>query len=211
MKNIIANIPGVRTLLNYTIAVYYKLKSKHLIIGYNNELRGVIFGQNNALGKNISIFNSEIDSYTYLSNDCIVRNAKIGKFCSIGPSVKIGLGKHPFNEFLSSHPLFYSNRKQIGFSILKDSKFEEFEEVSIGNDVWIGANVIILDGVNVGDGAVIAAGSVVIQNVEPFSLVAGTPAVHKKYKFSKKKIDEILNNPWWNKDIDYIKKLITKA
>jgi len=94
--------------------------------------------------------------------------------------LKIGLGKHPFNEFISSHPLFYSSRNQIGFSVLNETKFNEFEAVNIGYDVWIGANVLILDGLTIGDGAVIAAGSVVIKDVSQYSLVAGVPTEHKK-------------------------------
>jgi acetyltransferase-like isoleucine patch superfamily enzyme len=50
------------------------------------------------------------------------------------------------------------------------------KKVTIANDVWIGANCIILPGVNIGEGAVVAAGSVVTKNVEPFSIVAGIPA-----------------------------------
>ncbi|WP_272492201.1 CatB-related O-acetyltransferase [Paracrocinitomix mangrovi] len=157
------------------------------------------------MGNRVSIFNSEVLCYTYISEGTLIRNTKIGKFCAIGPYTQIGLGKHPTGEFISSHPLFYSSRPQIGFSLLKESKFSEFEEINIGNDVWIGAGAIVLDGVTIGDGAVIAAGAVVINDVEPYSIVAGVPAKHKKYKFEESKIKEILNDPWWNKDLDWIK------
>lgn len=210
MRNILANIPLLKNWINFLIAIRYKLVSKKLTIGYYNELRNVKFGVFNSLGKSVSVLNSSIGDYSYISDSANLRNVTLGKFCSIGPSVKIGLGKHPFNEFLSSHPLFYSSRNQIGFSILKESKFIEFEEVEIGNDVWIGANAVILDGVKIGDGAVIAAGAVVIKDVEPYSLVAGVPAIHKKFKFTEDKIVEILNNPWWNKDLSEIGKIIIR-
>jgi acetyltransferase-like isoleucine patch superfamily enzyme len=67
-----------------------------------------------------------------------------------------------------------------------------------------------LDGITIGDGAVVAAGSVVTKNVNPYSLVAGVPAIHKKFKFSNEKIKEIMTNPWWNKDFEDIKKMIIK-
>lgn len=208
MINILGNIPGIKIWINFFINVKYRLSSKKIKFGYNCEIRNSIFKGHNALGKNVSIQNSYIDNYTYISDFSTIRNTKIGKFCSIGPSVKIGLGKHPFNEFISSHPLFYSNRKQVGFSILTTSKYTEFEEINIGNDVWIGANVIILDGIMIGDGAVIAAGSVVTKDVAPFSLVAGVPAEHKKYKFSEEKIKKIMSKPWWDLNIIEIEKII---
>ncbi|MGV6861813.1 MAG: CatB-related O-acetyltransferase [Putridiphycobacter sp.] len=210
MKNIIGIIPGLKMWLNFFRNLIYKLSVKNLSLGYNNDLKKVIFESNNALGQNVSIHKSTIGSYTYISDNSTIRHSTIGRFCSIGPGVKIGLGKHPFNEFISSHPLFYSSRKQIGFSVLKHSIYKEFEDVKVGNDVWIGANVIILDGVKIGDGAVIAAGSVVIRDVKPFELVAGIPAIHKKYKFSEDRINEILIDPWWEKDFDVIKKIINK-
>lgn len=67
-----------------------------------------------------------------------------------------------------------------------------------------------MDGITIGDGAVIAAGSVVTKNVQPFSLVAGVPAIHKKFKFTNEKINEVLDNPWWEMDLDEIKKMINK-
>ena len=205
MLNSISNFPGFKVAANYFRALGHQLRSKKLKIGYDNDLRNVTFGRNVALGNRVSIYHAEIGSYSYITEGSLIRNAKIGKFCSIGPRCKIGLGKHPFNEFISSHPLFYSTKKQVGFSLVDQDKFNEIETVVIGNDVWIGTGVTIMDGVKVGDGAVLAAGAVVIQDVAPFSLVAGVPAVHKKFKFSEEKIQEILSDPWWDKDIQWIK------
>lgn len=205
MKNSLANIPGLKSWRNYFRAIGHQLRSKKLKIGRLAELQSCQFGRNVALGDFSSIKNSVIGDYSYCSYGTSIRNAKIGKFCSIGHYVQIGLGTHPFNEFISSHPLFYSARKQVGAAILAKNRFKEFEEIQIGNDVWIGAGAIILDGVNIGDGAVIAAGAVVTRDVAPFSLVAGVPAVHKKYKFEEEKIKEILKDPWWDKSLDWIK------
>ena len=76
----------------------------------------------------------------------------------------------------------------------------------IGNDVWIGHNAIILPSVsNIGDGAVIGAGSVVTKDVPPFAVVAGNPAKIILYRFSEEKIREIMKSPWWGKDINELK------
>jgi len=211
MKNIIANIPFLKTYINFFIAVIYKLKSNKLLIGYQNYIRKCHFEGFNALGNHIHLENVNLGKGSYISHHSVINKTKIGKFCSIGPNCLIGLGKHPFNEFISSHPLFYSNRKQVGIAFLEKSKFEEFENIEIGNDVWIGAGVIILDGVKIGDGAVIAAGSIVLNDVEPFTLVAGVPATYKKHKFDAEKIKEIQENPWWGKDMEEIKKMIQSS
>lgn len=67
---------------------------------------------------------------------------------------------------------------------------ENDQDVIIGTDVWCGANVTILKGVHIGDGAVIAAGSVVVKDVDPFSVVGGVPAKHIKMRFSPEEIAE---------------------
>ncbi|MCZ7153797.1 CatB-related O-acetyltransferase, partial [Salmonella enterica] len=67
-----------------------------------------------------------------------------------------------------------------------------------GNDVWIGANVFISRGVRVGDGAVIAAGSVVTKSVRPYEVVGGVPAKHIRFRFEPNVISELLALRWWN-------------
>lgn len=105
-----------------------------------------------------------IGMFTY-ATDSIIQNATIGKFCSIAPGVKIGLNEHPLDGVLL-HPKGYDS----------SSFNSSIPPVVIGNDVWICANSVILSGVQIGDGAVIAAGAVVNKNVEAFSIVGGVPA-----------------------------------
>ena len=123
-----------------------------------------------------TINGSSIGAFSYIGSGCFVQNAKIGRYCSIAPEVLIGPGKHPVDA-QSTSPLFYRKRNVFGLSVIQeDSDFEEYTPVEIGNDVWIGVRAVVLDGVHVGDGVIIAAGAVVTKDVPPFTIVGGVPA-----------------------------------
>ena len=208
MKNSIANIPFLKAWVNYFSALKHQFKSRKLKIGYLNNLKNCQFGFRNALGDNVKLSHVLVGDFSYISDETSIRNTTIGKYTSIGPRCQIGLGKHPTSGYLSTHPLFYSNNTPLGYSILNESTFKEFEPIRIGNDVWIGANVIILDGVEIGDGAIIAAGAIVTKNVAPFSIVKGIPAQHTKFRFSEVEIKDIEANPWWEKDATTVQSMI---
>lgn len=157
------------------------------------------------LGKHVIIYGnttvlmSKINSYSYIGGSSKVSRTTIGKFCSIGENVRIGLGKHPLS-CQSTYPGFYTNNFDLyGIKKEYDCPISEYEEITIGNDVWIGTSAIILDGVNIGDGAVIAAGAVVTKDVPPYAIVAGVPAKIIKYRFSEEKILHLLKEKWWDK------------
>ena len=78
-------------------------------------------------------------------------------------------------------------------------------DIIIEDDVWIGANCIILSGVKISRGAIIAAGSVVIKEVAPYSIIAGVPAKQIKKRFSEKTIELLEKSKWWTWDISKIK------
>jgi chloramphenicol O-acetyltransferase type B len=125
----------------------------------------------------------------------------IGKFCSIADGaifMMAGNQGHKY-DWISSFPFFYQ-----GFDKANDA-FEKAGDTIIGNDVWIGANAIIMPGVKIGDGAVIATASVVTKNVEPYSIVGGNPAKIIKKRFSDGEIQMLLELKWWDWDIEKIK------
>ncbi len=160
--------------------------------------------KNSELSNHVNIYdesvvvNSKIEDYTYLSKNVTINKVNIGKYCSIGQDVLIGLGMHPTN-FLSTSPFFYSASTHHGFKTFSTKQtFEEYKTTTIGNDVWIGARAIILDGIVIGNGAIVAAGSVVTKNVEPYSIVGGVPAKLIKLRFEKETIEKIQNTAWWN-------------
>jgi phosphonate metabolism protein (transferase hexapeptide repeat family) len=171
-------------------------KNNNLILEVGCLLSNVNFGKNNYLGKNVVLTNSSIGDYSYINSDSKIRNTKIGKFCSIGSNVQIILGKHPYN-FVSTHPSFYSNN--MIFRTFSDLNYiDEYEEVTIGHDVWIGEGALIPKGVTIGNGAIIAARAVVTKDVEAYSIVGGIPAMHIKFRFDKDIVNHINSSEWWN-------------
>ena len=127
------------------------------------------------------IVNSKIDSFSYVSYFSHLQNVTVGKYCSIAKRVSVGLGFHPTN-FISTSPIFYSPKNPLFKSIVKDKKFEDIKPSFIGNDVWIGANVTVLKGVRIGDGAVVGAGSVVTKDIPELGIAVGNPARVVKYR-----------------------------
>jgi acetyltransferase-like isoleucine patch superfamily enzyme len=148
-----------------------------------------------------NIANSQIGDYTYISQNARISLTLIGKYCSIGPNFLAGWGIHPTNG-ISTSPMFYSTKKQNGYSFAKIDLIEERKNIIIGNDVFIGANVIVLDGVIIGDGAVIGAGSVVSKNIPPYAIAVGSPIKIIKYRFSEEEIIKLLSIRWWDLEND---------
>lgn len=147
--------------------------------------------------------------HTYAATNLIYcsPDTSVGSFCSIGPDVTLGHGRHPIN-FLSSSPYFYFDA--LGFKSKDMPGHEEYwevEPITIGNDVWIGDGAFIKNGLRIGDGAVIGARSVVTKDVPPYAIVAGVPARVLRYRFDEKTISELLQLKWWDLDDDVIRQI----
>lgn len=131
----------------------------------------------------------------------------IGSFCNISNDNVTIAGNHP-TSLVSTNTFLY--RKNVGF-LNKDrdiSKLAQVRPIIIGNDVWIGANVILLPGITIGDGAIIAAGAVVSRDVPAYSIVGGVPAKVIKYRFEPDIVEKLLESKWWDWSDDRIKKAI---
>jgi virginiamycin A acetyltransferase len=172
-------------------------------------LKQICFIKNTVKNPNI-----EIGDYTYYDDpedsenfernvlyhfDFIGDKLKLGKFCSIAKDVKFIMngGSHRTDTF-SSYP----------FSIFGGSWSEKLEGIRlgatskgdtvIGNDVWLGREAVIMPGIHIGDGAIIAAESVVVSDVPPYSIYGGNPAKLIKRRFSEDIIKNLLEIQWWN-------------
>ncbi len=134
---------------------------------------------------------------------------RIGRYCSFGEEVQVGRHSHPMHWF-STSPFFYSPFEKVidlpapanielnpQTDFKKNSPAASVKLTEIGNDVWIGHGAFILPGIKIGTGAVVAAESVVTKNVPPYAVVAGSPAVIKKFRFPKNEIERFLESRWW--------------
>lgn len=145
------------------------------------------------------IYNSSMEKYSYLGRNSALICADVGKYCSIGDEVKIGLGIHTLSH-LSTSPLFTEKHNGTGSSWVDKDTANPYKKVIVGNDVWIGERVMIMGGVNIGDGAVIGAGAIVTKDVPSYAVVAGVPAKVIKYRFSDDIIQKLLQIKWWDFD-----------
>lgn len=124
-------------------------------------------------------------------------NLIIGNFCSISDGFRVFLGGNHNIDWVTTYPFGHTHTDV--FNMFDGTGHPSSKgDVVIGNDVWIGYNVTVLSGVKIGDGAVIGTNSLVIKDVEPYSVVAGNPAKHIKYRFSPEQIEKLLQIQWWN-------------
>ena len=146
---------------------------------------------------------------SYVKNVDFPANTVIGRYTSVAPGVRaMRGGRHPMNRFTTSQ-VTLSNPTEFGaipthaglvdYNKLETAYYKErYNPIIIGNDVWIGQDVIIKRGVKIGDGAIIAQGAIVTKDVPPYALVAGVPAVVKRYRYNDKVISELLALRWWD-------------
>lgn len=150
-----------------------------------------------------------ISNYSYIGYNTNIYHADIGKFCSISKNVSIGLPSHPVN-YLSTSPLFVNPINGTGYSWADQNYFDPAPvKVVIGNDVWIGMKSTIMGGVHIGNGAVVAAHSVVTKDVPPYAIVGGVPAKVIRFRFPEAIIEKLEKLAWWDRPDEYLKKRIS--
>ena len=129
----------------------------------------------------------------------------IGKFCSIACGTKFlfNCANHTLKSLSSyTFPLFYEEWELEKSNIT--TAWDNKGNIVIGNDVWIGYEAVIMAGVHIGDGAIIAARAVVTKDVPPYTIVGGTPAKEIRKRFDAEVIEQLLIQKWWDWSTDKI-------
>ncbi|WP_037353996.1 CatB-related O-acetyltransferase [Selenomonas sp. FC4001] len=148
--------------------------------------KNVDWGGNVHLYGHVEEGDISIGEYTFIGDNTKITKAEIGRYCSVGEDVCISPGEHLIDA-VSTSAMFYEEP----WDVLTR------KNVVIGDDVWIGTRSIILGGVKIGNGAIIAAGAVVTKDVPPFAVYGGVPAKFIKMRFPEVKIKIILDSKWW--------------
>jgi acetyltransferase-like isoleucine patch superfamily enzyme len=190
--------------------IYDSIVNGEVILGYDNYVNKTEISGNFQSGQNCKFYGSTITGNISIGDysslwgpnlDIVTGNQKvtIGNFCSIARNVSMQTYNHNSKKITSYF---------IGQNLF-DEKWEN-EKVSKGNitienDVWIGAHCVVLGGVTIANGAVVAANSVVIKDVPAFSIVAGSPAKVIGYRFDNETVDKIQKMAWWDWSIEEIK------
>lgn len=150
---------------------------------------------------------TRIGAYSFLNYRVIIyANVSVGRYCSFARGCEVGVAQHP-TTLLSTHGFQYSPalfKADPDYQFERRTRWSPHPPTVIGHDVWIGAQSIVLSGLTVGHGAIIAANSVVNRNVEPYSIVGGSPARHIKYRFSEEIISRLLAAEWWNRPLSVL-------
>lgn len=159
----------------------YRLKRNH--IAFTSEILSGVMLRDSTLG-----------DYTFIGKDCIINSTTIGNYTCIASNVQIGGMEHPHWDLTISPQL--------------SDKYVFGKRTIIGHDVWIAGGCIIRQGVKIGDGAVIGANSFVNKDVEPYTIVAGTPAKVIKARDCKSLESELLASGYWNYPPKQAKKIL---
>lgn len=153
------------------------------------------------------LIDSDLGAYSYISQNSLVNKTRVGKFCSIGHGAYIGLWEH--NMAVSTHS-FYLYETSGNFV----KGYKDYDKcvltTTIGNDVWVGANSVILKGRSIGDGAIVGAGSIVTRDIPPYAIAVGNPAKIVKYRFEPAEIEFLCRLNWWHAPRDILQEMVDR-
>ena len=162
-------------------------------------LREATIGRRCEILRDTRVQYATLGDYSYLGENCDVADTTIGKFTAIANLVRIGAPNHPMDR-PAQHRFTYC-AEYYEASATRDHAFfaeRRAARVQVGNDCWIGHGAIILPGVSVGDGAVIAAGAVVSRDVPPYTVVGGVPARQIRRRFPEAVAERLARIAWWD-------------
>ena len=171
-------------------------------VGDFSTIRQSELGKHVSIQRNCDIMRVKINDFTVIEKNAVIHDAVIGKFCEISWHCSIGGDNHNYKLPTIHH--WYWN-KSFGFEEDVDAiggkNFRnkiQTEECEIGNDVWIGSGVTVNRKVHIGNGAILASGTVVTKDVPDYAIVGGVPGRVIKYRFDKETVNRLLAIEWWN-------------
>ena len=199
---------------HFLLYLYHKWKNGGKVISpysasisHRSEFEGM-----NAIGHRSNYY-GRMGRGSYISSNCHI-SADIGRFSSLGNRITQIVESHPMKEpFVTTSPMFFSIRKQTGYTFANKQVVEEYKyydkerEIAfqIGNDCWVGNDVCFVGGVHVGDGAVVLSRAIVTKDVPPYAIVGGIPAKVIGYRYDEETIKFLQEIQWWNQDVEWIK------
>ena len=163
------------------------------------EIADSSFGAYVEIGKGSRVAHSHVGDYSYCDRYADIANAQIGKFANIAAFSRIGATDHPLHTAACHHFLYRSD--DYWDDAGRDAPFFDHRRsrtATIGHDTWIGAGAMIKPEVTLGHGAVVAAGAVVTRDVDPYTIVAGTPARPLRLRQPREIADRLIALAWWD-------------
>ncbi len=159
---------------------------------------GTIFDNSNVFGYGSSLLRSKFGFYSGCNTNCIINDTLIGNFVNIAWNVTIGPRSHIYTNF-TTHDFIYLKGEHIYSGGIDGSYINK-----IGHDVWIGCNVTIMTGVEIGNGAIIAAGSVVTKSIPAYAIVGGNPSRFIKWRFTENQRKKLVEINWYEWELEKI-------
>lgn len=219
------NVKAMESLTGGQYTVLFTVENQDVYEEARNALKDIFEGEiidifsspikqavENSHKQNLVVHETICGKYSYgpLCEHWLVES--VGAFCSFAQGTDVVMNHA--TEYISTHPFLYYSSE---FNPTIKGKYEENKEKSwffsgvkpkgivgklsktrIGNDVWLGKNVIITNGANIGNGVIAAAGSVITKDVPDYAVVAGVPAKIKKYRYTSEQIEALNAIAWWN-------------
>ncbi len=176
-----------------------KLSATDPLIHPSCEITDSTFGAYTEIGHGSRINNAHFGDYSYCDRYADVANARIGKFANIAAFTRIGATDHPLHT-ASCHHFLYRSGDYWDDAEHDDAFFAHRKSrlAHIGHDTWIGAGAMIKPEVTLGHGAVVASGAVVTKDVDPYTIVAGTPAKVLRLRQPRDIAERIIALAWWD-------------
>ncbi|KIN78782.1 DapH/DapD/GlmU-related protein [Sulfitobacter mediterraneus] len=167
------------------------------------------FGAYVEIGRGSRLNNATFGDYSYCDRYADIANAQIGKFANIAAFSRIGATDHPLDT-AACHHFLYRSADYWDDTTWDEAFFSHRKSriAHIGHDTWVGAGAMVKPEVTLGDGAVVAAGAVVTKDVDPYTIVAGTPAKPLRLRQPRNIADRLVALAWWDWDHDALREAL---